>query len=96
MATKPWSEIQKKMTPGQIARSDAKADALRIGVLINTLRKQSGMTQQELADKLGVTQQAVSKIEWGEEIQLSTLNHVITALGGDVVVQMPDEAFSLT
>ena len=92
----PWSEIRKKMTPEQIARSDAKAEALTVGMLINKLRKQSGLSQQELADKLGITQQAISKMEWGEEIQLSTLNHVIAALGGNVVVQMPGEEFSLT
>ena len=95
MPTKPWSEIEKKMTPEQIARSDAKAEALRVGILINKLRQKNGLTQQNLADKLGVTQQAVSKMEWGEEIQLSTLQNVIAALGGNIVIHMPDEDISL-
>jgi len=93
---KPWREIEKHMSPEQIKRSDAKAEGLRIGILINKLRKQAGLTQTELADKLNVTQQAVSKIEWGEEIQLTTLSKVIQALGGDLVVHMPGEEFSLT
>ena len=59
----PWSEIRKKMTPEQIARSDAKAEALTVGMLINKLRKKSGLSQQDLADKLGITQQAISKME---------------------------------
>ncbi len=96
MPTKPWSEIEKKMTSEQIARSDAKVEALRVGVLINKLRQKNGLTQQALAEKLGVTQQAVSKVEWGEELQLSTLQNVIAALGGNIVIQMPDQDISLT
>jgi len=93
---KPWREIEKHMSPEQIKRSDAKTDALRVGMLINKFRKQAGLTQVQLAEKLGVTQQAVSKMEWGEEIQLSTLNSVMKALGGDVLIQMADEKVSLT
>lgn len=90
MPTRPAGEVfAELMTPEQIARSDAKAEALKIGMLINRLRTGSGLTQTELADKLGVTQQAVSKMEWGEEIQLSTLQKVIAALGGEVILHMP-------
>lgn len=38
----------------------------RVGKYINLKRKALGMTQQELADKLGVTNKAVSKWERGE------------------------------
>ena len=36
-----------------------------VGVLISKLRKEKGMTQQELADKLQITDKAVSKWERG-------------------------------
>ena len=36
-----------------------------IGALISKLRKEKGMTQQELADKLKITDKAVSKWERG-------------------------------
>jgi len=96
MATIPWSEIRKNLTPDQIARSDSKAEKLRIGIFIAERRKESGLTQQELADNLGITQQAISKMEWGEEIQFSTLRKVLSVLGGELYVHLPDREISLT
>ena len=40
-------------------------DQKKIGAFIRTLRKEKNMTQQELADKLGVSDKAVSKWENG-------------------------------
>jgi transcriptional regulator with XRE-family HTH domain len=40
------------------------------------------MTQQELADKLRVTQAQVSNIERGADLYLSTLRRYVGALGG--------------
>ena len=43
-------------------------DQQQIGVFIQELRKGRGMTQQELADRLGVTNKAVSKWEKGRSL----------------------------
>lgn len=37
----------------------------KIGLVIKTLRKKRGLTQQQLAEKLGITDKAVSKWERG-------------------------------
>lgn len=61
-----------------------------MGAAILRLRKEKGMTQQELADKLQVTAQAVSKWERGVSCpDLSILPQVAETLGVDV-----DELFS--
>lgn len=40
-------------------------DNMKTGQLIRDLRKEKGMTQKELADKLHITDRAVSKWERG-------------------------------
>ena len=56
-----------------------------IGNRIAELRRQNGMSQEELADRLGISRQSVSKWESGQSqpeieklLQLSELFHVST------------------
>ena len=55
-------------------------------VLLSRLRQRRGMTQQELALRLGVQQATVSGIERRSDIQLSTLWRVVEALGGELEI----------
>lgn len=58
------------------------------------IRKATGLTQIELAAKLGVGQAAVSKIERQSDMLLSTLSAYLTALGVDaqIVVEVGGHA----
>ena len=44
------------------------------------LRKQLGMTQQELADHVGFSYQLISKIETGGDIKVKTAKHIAERL----------------
>ncbi len=49
-------------------------EAFKLGVMLQELRKASGMTQQELAEKCGTTKTYISRIENNaSDIRLSTL-----------------------
>lgn len=53
----------------------------RIGERIAEIRKESGMSQTELAEKAGVTQNTVYKIEHGRfSVGVDVLDRVVTAL----------------
>lgn len=53
-------------------------EAFKLGVMLQELRKQKGMTQQELADKCGTTKNYISRIENdASDIRLSTLMRII-------------------
>lgn len=48
---------------------------------IKEVRKEKGLTQAQLAERLGVTPQGVSSIENSESVTLNTLKKVADALG---------------
>ncbi|WP_029281914.1 helix-turn-helix domain-containing protein [Pedobacter sp. R20-19] len=52
-----------------------------IGRKVSRIRELRGMKQEALAAELGISQQAVSKIEQSEEIEDSTLDKIAQILG---------------
>ncbi len=85
----PWSEIEKKMSPEQIKRSDELYKEKKIGMLLAEMRKHTGLTQSELADRLGVGQSTISQMEGSEDMHLTTLKNIVAELGGEVIIHMP-------
>jgi DNA-binding XRE family transcriptional regulator len=59
-------------------------EAFKLGVMIQELRKEKGLTQEELAQKCGTTKNYISRIENNvSDIRLSTLMRIIReGLGG--------------
>ena len=57
--------------------------------LLRTARDRAGLTQQQLADKAGVTQQAVSAYETGrKEPMMPTLIKLLAAAGFEMRIQL--------
>jgi transcriptional regulator with XRE-family HTH domain len=54
--------------------------------LLQELRAKRHVTQNELAERLGIRQPTVSKIERREDVNLSTLRRYVEALGGELHV----------
>lgn len=54
--------------------------------MLKEARKNSGLTQQELADKVGTSKSYISKIENNvKEVRISTLQKIVKlGLGGDL------------
>lgn len=61
--------------PGSLQHAEFQslASSYRVGQKIRVIRKRKGMTQQELAEKIGTQKSYISKIENGADMQLSTL-----------------------
>ena len=62
------------------------AETLHIGRKISRIRELRGMKQEALASELGISQQAVSKIEQSEEVEEAALDKIANALGVSVSV----------
>ncbi len=53
-------------------------EAFRLGAMLQELRKEKGLTQEELAEKCGTTKNYISRIENNaSDIRLSTLMRII-------------------
>jgi len=74
-------------------RGSKKRDALeagyenfKIGVLIHDARLEQGLTQEELAERVGTTKSYISKIENNiKEVRISTLQRIVElGLGGQL------------
>ena len=67
-------------------------------MLLSELRTAAGQTQQELADELGVSQPCLSKMEKQSDMQIGTLERIVTSLGGqlEVIAHMPGGDVVLT
>jgi len=53
-------------------------ESFKLGVMIQELRKENGMTQEQLAEKCGTTKTYISRIENNaSDIRLSTLMRII-------------------
>lgn len=56
------------------------------GASLAAIRRERRLTQQQVADRLGMTQPEVSKLERRRDVRLSTLRAYVGALGGELVV----------
>ena len=64
------------------AKFEEEAYSFYSGQLIRDIRKETGITQSELADKIGADKSYVSRVERGEIMpSVGTFYRIITALG---------------
>ncbi|WP_378147216.1 helix-turn-helix domain-containing protein [Cnuibacter sp. UC19_7] len=90
MALTPEQLLEKR--PASRARVDAQKDRMLGEVRayrLRELREQLGLSQAQLAERIGVGQRQVSKIENGDldSARVGTVRKYIEAVGGDLVVE---------
>lgn len=56
---------------------------------LRDLREQAGLTQEQLAERIGVGQRQVSKIERGDldSAKVGTIRNYLQAVGGNLVIE---------
>ncbi|MCQ2119436.1 MAG: helix-turn-helix domain-containing protein [Bacteroidales bacterium] len=81
-------EFGKVGTPERDA-FEMECDAFIIGEQLKDERLRAGLTQEELADRIGTKKSFISRVEKGRaDIQLSTLVKVFRGLGREVSVRI--------
>ena len=81
-----WSDIKARVKPDTRARIEAGARRLSDDLHLSQLRKARGLTQETMAELLGVSQAEVSKMERRTELYVGTLRKFIEAMNGELVI----------
>lgn len=83
---RPMEEIFKEWheDPEYVKELDRAKRALAVEIRLYELRAELGVTQQQIASALGVSQASVSEFEHRDDITLSRLERYLAALGGEM------------
>lgn len=99
MAAKTYKQREAEILkdPERRTRIEAETAAILAANRLARLRERAGLTQTDVARILGITQSRVSRLERAEDLNLSTLERYVAALGGELRVdaRIGDEVIEL-
>ena len=90
MANK-YEKLRGRMSREQLAKSEMQAREMMAEMLLAEIRKEVGLTQEDLAAAMDIKQPSLSKLESQDDMQISTLQRLVRALGGELelIAHMP-------
>ena len=95
---KNFNELRKRMSPEALARSETRVKKLLAEMPLDELREARKLTQEQLAEQMGIKQAAVSRLERRADMYVSTLGRMIEAMGGRLEIRavFPDGPVAIT
>lgn len=87
MSLKKWEEkvLDAHGAPERVAEIEGE---LRLAAGLTALREQAGLSQRELAKRIGVSQPRVAAIERARNVTIDVLDQYVEALGGTLEVNV--------
>jgi DNA-binding XRE family transcriptional regulator len=87
-----FDKLKKGMKPRSLQKARTKAKEMMAEMLLAEIRREAGFTQEDIAHTLKIKQPSLSKLESQDDMQISTLQRLIQALGGqlELIAHMPD------
>ena len=88
--TKPFDKIAKKWSkdPEFQKAYDELAPEFALARSLIEARVRAGLTQEELADKMGTSQPTIARLESGHKPSLKTLERVAEMTGSKLMIQL--------
>ncbi|MFZ2361727.1 MAG: helix-turn-helix transcriptional regulator [Anaerolineae bacterium] len=84
-----YVQKRKAIDPEFAAGFDAGYEDFKIGVLLRQAREAAGMTQDEVARRLGTKKSAISRMEnHADDVRLSTLRNYAEAVGASLEITL--------
>ncbi|MDZ8082028.1 MAG: XRE family transcriptional regulator [Nostoc sp. DcaGUA01] len=90
---KKLSDVMAELPPARRAKIEARAQELIAeNMTLQDIRKARKLTQESMAELLGIRQDSVSRLEKRADLLLSTLRSYVKAMGGELklVAEFPD------
>jgi transcriptional regulator with XRE-family HTH domain len=96
--TRKFEELEARMRPETLVGAKTRAKEIMAEMLLAEIRKEVGLTQEELAASLGIKQPRLSRLESQGDMQISTLRRLVRALGGELelIVHLPGGAIRIS
>ncbi len=91
-------ELTKDFSEERLARIRSKSEQfIKEYNSLMEFRKAVGLTQAEIAGKMAIAQESISRLEKREDMHISTLRRYVEALGGklEFIITMPEEDINL-
>jgi DNA-binding transcriptional regulator YiaG len=86
MKRQSWNDIKGRLKPETKTLIESRSRDLAEQLHLAQLRKAKGLTQEAMAELLGVSQAEVSKTERRAELYVGTLRKFIEAMDGELVL----------
>ncbi|NEQ18930.1 MAG: XRE family transcriptional regulator [Microcoleus sp. SIO2G3] len=90
---KKLNEIMQKLPRARRDKIEARAaELIAEHMTLRDIRKARELTQERMAELLGIRQDSISKLEKRTDLLLSTLRSYVNAMGGELqlIVEFPD------
>ncbi len=96
--TKKFSKLRRGMSRHRRARNAERTAVVLAAMDLAELRGALALTQEELAERLQISQSNVSRLENRDDLLVSTLRQVVEAMGGELHLEavFPDGGVRLT
>jgi transcriptional regulator with XRE-family HTH domain len=85
---KPFTELLAKLPPEQQLKIAAETRRKVTAIRLQQAREQVGLTQAEMAQRLNMTQPALSRFERRPNMTISVLQRYVEALGGQLEINV--------
>jgi transcriptional regulator with XRE-family HTH domain len=89
--------VKRTTTKKTRERAARRTQELLQELLLSEIREMAGKSQQQVAKAIGIKQPSLSKLESQSDMQISTLQRIINALGGklEVIARFPNSAVKI-
>ena len=83
-----FNELRARMSPERRAANEAAAAEMHREYVLAQIRREVGVTQADMADRLGVAQPTHATQERNDNMRIGTLRRIVGALGGVLKMQV--------